>query len=131
MTVYDTNTAPRRDMTWAHWVTGIAGVLLFIAPWVLGYASTSGGYGGSNMAGYASWILGALIAIFSFIGLARGAGLWTMWVAGILGILAFIAPWVLGFTSVTSAAWACWVLGAISVIFAAIDIFVRPVQPVA
>ncbi len=123
MTVYDTNTDVRRDMPWTHWVNGIAGVLLFIAPWVLGYS-------GSGTPAYASWILGALIAIFAFIGLAPAAGLWTMWVSGILGILAFIAPWVLGFsTSMMTGSWAFWVLGAISVIFAAIDIFARPAQP--
>ncbi len=109
-------TTPRRDMAWTHWVNGIAGILLFIAPWVLGYS-------GSSTPALASWILGALIAIFAFIGLAPAAGLWTMWVSGILGILAFLAPWVLGYSGSGNPAYACWVLGAIAVIFAAIDVF--------
>ncbi len=116
-------TSPRRDMLWTHWINAIAGILLFIAPWVLGYST-------QNTTAYvASLVLGALIAIFAFIGMARGAGLWTMWVSGILGILAFIAPWVLGFANLSTAFWAHIILGAIAVIFAAIDVFVRPATP--
>ncbi len=107
-------------MMWTRWIELIAGILLFIAPWVLGYA-------GNSPANWDSWILGALIAIFAIVGLfSEAAGSWSEWISGICGILAFISPWVLGFTNITSAFYASLVLGAIAVIFAAIGIFVHP-----
>ncbi len=109
---------------WTRWIDLIAGVLLFIAPWVLGYA-------GNSPANWSSWVLGALIAIFAIIGLfSEAAGTWTQWICGICGILAFIAPWVLGYTNISNAFYASLVLGAIAVIFAAIGIFVRPAAAV-
>ena len=122
MTSYDRPTTPEYDspMLWTHWVNGIAGILLFIAPFVLAYS-------GDTTALWDSLILGALMAIFAFIGLAsRRTGDWTQWLVGILGILAFISPWVLGFASLGTAFWSCIILGAIVVIVAAIGIFARP-----
>ncbi len=108
-------------MQWTHWVNLVDGILLFIAPWVLGYSALNG-------TAYAdALVLGALIAIFAFIGLvAHTIGSWVQWVVGILGILTFISPWVLGFAGLASAFWTCIILGAIAVIVAAIGIFARP-----
>ena len=55
----------------------------------------------------------------------RGAGIWTMWIDGILEILAIIAPFVLGYTDLAGAMWTSIILGAITVIVSAIDIFAR------
>jgi hypothetical protein len=108
---------------WTHWVNLIAGVLLFIAPWVLGYSTHSTAF-------YDALVLGALIVVFALIGLfVNGASMWTHWLVGILGILSFISPWVLGYANLLPAFWANIILGAIAVIFAAIGIFVRPRAP--
>jgi hypothetical protein len=116
-TDYETTTG----RPWTHWVNLIAGVLLFIAPWVLGYSATN------STAFYDALVLGALIVVFALIGLfVRGTSMWTHWLVGILGILSFVSPWVLGYADVASAFWANIILGAIAVIFAAIGIFVRP-----
>jgi hypothetical protein len=108
-------------MGWTHWVNLIDGILLFIAPWVLGYSALNG-------TAYAdALVLGALIALFAFIGLVtHTASGWTQWLVGILGILSFISPWVLGYANLSSALWANLILGAIAIIFAAIGLFVRP-----
>ena len=48
---------------WTHWVNLIDGVLLFVAPWVLGYSAL-------NSTAYATaLVLGALIAVFGLVGL--------------------------------------------------------------
>jgi hypothetical protein len=123
------NTAPRAStgtpgMLWTRWVNLIAGILLFIAPWVLLY-------NGDPTAAWDSWILGALIAIFAFIGLlSKTVGDWSQWIVGICGVLAFISPWVLGFASNGSAFWSCLILGGVAAIVAAIGIFVRPTAAV-
>lgn len=117
---YNQTGSDTNGMLWTRWVNLIAGILLFIAPWVLGYTA-------STTAAWTSWILGALIAIFAFIGLvSKAVGDWTQWIVSICGVLAFIAPWVLGFANISSAFWSCIVLGAIAVIVAAIGILVRP-----
>jgi hypothetical protein len=108
-------------LRWTHWVNLIDGILLFIAPWVLGYSVLN------STAYYDALVLGALIAIFAIIGLAaHTAGTWIQWVVGILGILSFISPWVLGYANLMPAFWANIILGAIAVIFAAIGLFARP-----
>jgi hypothetical protein len=124
MSVNRTPSPATRDaagLGWTHWVNLIDGILLFIAPWVLGYS-------GTNTTAYVDGlVLGTLIAIFAFIGLvAHTTGGWTQWIVLILGILSFISPWVLGYANVMSAFWANIILGAIAVIFAAIGIFARP-----
>jgi len=74
-----------------YWLTGILGVFLIIAPFVLGYAS-------NTMAMASSIVLGALVVIVSIIkGAIPDMTRWEYWVAGILGILAILAPFVLGF----------------------------------
>ncbi len=103
---------------WTHWVNLIDGILLFIAPWVLGYS-------GTNSTAYIdALVLGALIVIFALVGLFTRTGNWSQWVVGILGILSFISPWVLGYSNLMPAFWANIILGAIAVIFAAIGLFV-------
>jgi hypothetical protein len=100
------------------WATGVLGVLLFIAPWVLGYS-------GNPTAFWSSIVLGALIVVFSLIkGLVHDATNWDYWLTGILGILAIIAPFVLGFSSLSGALYACVILGAITLILSAIMVMV-------
>jgi hypothetical protein len=107
-------------MAWTHWVNGIAGIVLFFGPWLFGYSLFATPL-------WTSLVMGFLIAVFAFWGLAaHRVGGWTQWVVFILGILTFIAPWVLGFATLYSAFWTCIVIGAITVIVAAIGLFVRP-----
>jgi len=69
----------------------LAGIWFFISPWVYG---TSGDANSWN-----SWIVGAVVVILSAIRLSAPmttAGL--SWVNCILGVWAFISPWVYGYT---------------------------------
>ncbi len=115
------NRGPAADYStgtgWTHWVNLIDGILLFIAPWVLGYSGTN------STAFIDALVLGALIVIFALVGLFAHAGSWSHWVVGILGVLSFISPWVLGYSNLMPAFWANIILGAIAVIFAAIGLF--------
>ena len=102
------------------WATGVLGVLLFIAPWVLAYT-------GNRAAFWSSLLLGAVVFVVSVIkGVVHDANNWEYWVNGVLGILAIIAPFVLGFAGMVGALWASIVLGAIVLILCAIEVLRAP-----
>src|SRR5947207_1994366 len=89
---------------WKDWATVVIGVLLFITPFVLG--ST-----GSATAAGTAYVGGVLLVI---------AGVWTLstrsvqfseWAEVLIGVLLFVAPWVLGFSGLTSMALSAWIAG--------------------
>jgi hypothetical protein len=61
-------------------------------------------------------ILGALIAIDGLWSLAAPGVVASEGVEVVLGVLLFIAPWVMGYTALTGASWFSWVIGALAVI---------------
>jgi SPW repeat len=89
--------------------TLIAGVYAALSPvWV----STTGERG-------ALWALiglGVLLAIAALISLAMPGIVATEWLTVLLGVLLFIAPWVLTYTDRVGASWTSWVVGAIAVV---------------
>lgn len=100
-----------------YWITGISGLALIVAPFVLGFSNNSS-------AMWSSIILGAAIAIVSFI----KAGLhdtsdWEYWVAGILGLAAIVAPFVLGFSVLATALWSSIILGVIVAILSGYEVY--------
>jgi hypothetical protein len=44
-------------------------------------------------------------------------------IEGVVGVLIFISPWVLGFTALTPMAWSAWIVGVLAVILAASVLF--------
>jgi hypothetical protein len=74
-----------------YWVTGILGLALVLAPFVFGYAD-------NTAATWTSLILGGGTIIISFFEkLANNHDRWEYWVAMAAGVVAVIAPFVLGF----------------------------------
>jgi SPW repeat len=100
------------------WVIGISGLALILAPYVFGYSDV-------GTALWTSIILGAAILIDSGIeGFLKDENKWEYWVAGTLGILAFIAPWMFGFSDNAAALWSSLALGTIVVILSGIKLYV-------
>lgn len=99
--------AQNRSSAW-YWVLGIIGILLVIAPFVLGYDDI-------DEALWTSIILGGIIAIVMiYKALAHDAGTWEFWLAAIAGVLAVLAPFVLGFDNDDAALWSNLVIGVIA-----------------
>jgi hypothetical protein len=94
------------------WVTLLAGVYTASSPIVL---STIGMTGEGKVVG-AMIALGALLVISSIVSLARPNVTATEWATTALGVLLFVAPWVVGYTGVTGAAWTSWLVGAVVVV---------------
>jgi uncharacterized membrane protein HdeD (DUF308 family) len=90
-----------------YWLTGIAGVLLILAPFVFSYADNQAALWTSLMAG--------LVVIVASVweGFERQKENWEYWTAGIVGIVAIFAPFMLGFGSHASAMWTTVIMGAV------------------
>ena len=72
-------------------ITLLAGVWLFLSPWVYQAYSSPGAWNG--------WIVGAVIAILAAIGLGSAAAMPSVsWINCLLGIWTFISPWIYGYT---------------------------------
>jgi uncharacterized membrane protein HdeD (DUF308 family) len=94
------------------WVTLLAGVYTATSPIAL---STIGMTGDGKIVA-AMITLGALLAISSIVSLARPGVTATEWVTIVLGVLLFVAPWVVGYAGLTGAAWTSWLVGALVVV---------------
>ncbi|HEX4225416.1 MAG TPA: SPW repeat protein [Pseudonocardiaceae bacterium] len=67
-------------------------------------------------------ILGALIAIDGLISLAAPRQMASETIQAVLGVLLFIAPWVMGFAADSGAAWTSWIAGALTIVASGIAI---------
>lgn len=101
---------------WQDWASLVLGVLLFITPFVFNGMSIPG-------AQWAAWVGGVLLVIIGLWDLARPDNQVGEWLSGLVGVLIFISPWVLGFTVLTQMAWSAWIVGVLAVILAASVLF--------
>lgn len=100
-----------------YWFTGLLGIAMAIAPFVQGYQD-------NPMALWTSIVLGVVVLAASlYEGMDTEQAKWEWWVAGIAGLLAVIAPFVFGFTTLTVALWTLLILGAAIVILAGYEVF--------
>lgn len=79
-----------------YWVTGLLGFALALAPFAFGYSDNA-------VAFWTSLIIGGATIIVSWIeGMREGTEKWEYWMAGILGVVAILAPFALGFSAQTT-----------------------------
>ena len=91
------------------WGTLLVGLFAALSPiWV----STTG----ERDAFWALIGLGALLALTALFSLAMPAVVTTEWLTVLFGVLLFVAPWVVGYTGLTGAAWTSWLVGVIVVV---------------
>ncbi|RBP11930.1 SPW repeat-containing protein [Roseiarcus fermentans] len=99
-------TSRRGGRSVQDWIMLICGVLLFVAPWAMGFSSDA-------MAARAAWVGGIVIAAMAMAALVQFAE-WEDWVALIAGVLMIVAPWALGFAALQEAVWPFVALGLIT-----------------
>ena len=100
-----------------YWLTGISGLALAIAPFLLGYSD-------HQMAMWSGVILGAVVLVASiFEAMDESRAKWEWWVAGVAGLIAVIAPFVLGFSTLVTALWATIILGIVVLAVAGYEVF--------
>jgi hypothetical protein len=94
---------------WQDYATMAIGVLLFVTPFV--FQDT-----GQTVAATSAYVLGVLLFLAGLLArVMRRVGSVEI-VPVVLGVVTFLAPWVLGFTAVTAVAWAAWILGILAVL---------------
>jgi uncharacterized membrane protein HdeD (DUF308 family) len=93
-----------RPHDWAEVVIGVAAAL---SPLWLSTDTT------------AMWtmvVLGVLIAVDGLVSLAMPGMVYGEGIQIALGVLLFIAPWVMGYTEFNGASWTSWIAGVLTVI---------------
>lgn len=117
----------------AHWqdmVNVILGLLLFIAPWALGYVPAAVAEGEEAMMGTAamtaaswnSWIAGGIVVVIAVAALLKFFE-WEEWVEGAVGLWIAISPWILGFTELRQAMVTHLILGVLVLVLAGWDVY--------
>lgn len=97
------------------WINLFLAVVLFITPWVLGFAA-------EQNASWNAWISGILVGAVA-IGALSFFKEWEEWVNLVLGLWVIAAPWILGFAAITAAMTAHVVLGLLIAASAAWEIW--------
>lgn len=89
---------------WQDWVSLVAGVVMALTPlWV-------------DMDTKGTWamvVIGAVIAVVALIALAVPGLYIDEGVGVVLGIVAFVSPWVFSFSDLRTAAWTAWIAGVV------------------
>lgn len=94
---------------WQDWASVVIGVLFFITPFVFGATATAS-------AAYTAYVGGVLLVIAGLWNLAQPTNAAIEWAEVVLGVLVFIAPFVLGFAALSAIAWSAWVAGVLAVL---------------
>ena len=119
-TTYTTMRRPARENYWQDWANAIVAVWLFISPWILnfgaGNTATTGGGGAAQTAAWNAWVLSVIVFLVAISAISR-MDFWQEYANVVLSIWIFIAPWVLGFAMLSSAAWDHWVVGVLIFLF--------------
>ena len=94
---------------WQDYATMVLGVVLFATPFAFGDT-------GHTTAAYGAYVLGVLVLLSGVLSAAFDEARRVELVPVVLGVVTFLAPWVLGFTAVTAIAWAAWIVGVLTVL---------------
>ncbi|MBA2664662.1 MAG: SPW repeat protein [Bradymonadaceae bacterium] len=105
----------RKSVTGMSGVNVIAGIWLFISPFILGISMLEG-------ATLNFLLVGAAIAILAVVRMVRPLRFETLsWTNGVLGLWLIVSPFIIGYSAYPSALWNSIVVGAIVLVIAALS----------
>jgi uncharacterized membrane protein HdeD (DUF308 family) len=73
-------------------------------------------------------ILGIITAAVALFDLARPDRIAAEGLIALMGLLFFLSPWVMGFTSFTAFAWTAWIVGIVALLAGAADVQMTRVE---
>jgi hypothetical protein len=97
---------------WSDWAEVVLGVLAALSPLVFDH---------TTKVGWTLVILGALIALDGLWSLAAPGLMASEGIEIVLGVLLFISPWVMSYTSMHGAMWTSWIIGLLTVVAGALS----------
>ncbi len=101
-----------------YWIIGVIGLGLALSPFIFNYAT-------HTAALWVSLITGFGAVLVSIIEATRGdKERWEYWVAGGLGLVALVAPFVFNFTGLAAALWISIIAGGLITLLAGSRLFV-------
>jgi len=117
----NTNITPKwgNSNRWEDWGNLLLGAWLFVSPWVLQYATGPDSNAG---AAWNAWISGIVIGVVAVVALFQSQQ-WEEWINVLVGIWVAVSPWVLGFTSSTTATSNAVIVGILAVCLAGWDLY--------
>jgi hypothetical protein len=95
----------RKDKGVTDIVNLVLGAILFIAPWLFGFADHA-------TAAWNAWITGVVIVALAVAAIFAFAE-WEEWVNLVVGLWVLVAPWILGFAANPVAMWSHVVVGLV------------------
>lgn len=104
---------------WEDWANLLLGAWLFVSPWVLQFVVPTGS---NASAAWNAWISGIVIAVVALVALFQSQQ-WKEWANILVGIWVAISPWVLGYTSLTTATSNAVIVGIITVCLAGWELY--------
>lgn len=102
----------REEVNFMYWFTGIAGFLLMAAPYIFNYADNQTAVWTSVIAGF------IVLGVSVWEAVEKKKENWEYWIAGVVGVFATIAPFILGFGNHVSAMWTTVIMGAVITVLA-------------
>ncbi|MGD9739561.1 MAG: SPW repeat protein [Bauldia sp.] len=103
------------NVRWQMWLSALAGLMVFVAPWVLGNDATTVAASVSDLANWNLWIAGGAVVVLALAAILSYRP-WEEWVSVLIGAWLVASPWVFGFTAATVLAWTVWVAGGVLVV---------------
>jgi len=100
----------------------VLGVILFVTPFVFGDT-------GQTTAAISAYVLGVLVFLSGLLSATMQEAGNVEYIPVVLGVITFIAPFVLGFTAVTAIAWSAWIIGVLTVLSAGSLLVIRSRRP--
>ncbi len=105
-----------------YWITGLIGVALILAPFVLAFSA-------NGAALWSSVVLGAAVLVLSILkGLLHDRVPWEYWIIGLLSVLIAGAPFMLGFSTIQRALLVTTALGILAFLLCVYQIYYSDVQ---
>jgi hypothetical protein len=109
-----TSITRRTDQTAVDVLSGLAGLVLFLSPWLFGFAT--------GAIAWNAWIVGIAVVALA-VGALVAFKPWEEWINLLLGLWTIVAPWGLGFSANTPALVTYLVTGAVVAAAAAYELW--------
>lgn len=100
------------EQEYMYLLTGFLGLVAIVAPYLFSYSQ-------DVVALWTSLVIGGVLVIASVLeGVAADRERWEYWVVGLAGLAAIFAPFVLGFSALTTALWTLIIVGVVTILAA-------------